>query len=97
MIYLKPNWRNLSYFVSFILITAIFPIVLTFDFSKCEPECQGIECLSCKDWELKFVKLIDSLSPLNLLNLPFLLLELLIFYLISCFMVLIYIPDKMDE
>ena len=89
---LKPSWRNLAYFVSFLLIAALFPIIPILDFSKCEPECQGMECLSCEYSGMKFVNLIDFFFSFNLLNLPFLILELLIFYLISCFFVWIYMP-----
>lgn len=96
MSYFKPHWRNLIYFISFLLIATLFPIVPAFDFSNCEPECQGLECISCQDWELKFVNLADSLSYLNL-NFLILLLELITFYLISCFFVWLYMPDKMDE
>lgn len=92
MSFLKLSWRKLTYFISFILIATLFPIVPTFDFSNCEPECQGTECILCGIWELKFVNLYDSLFPLNLLNLPFLLLELIIFYLISSFFVWLYLP-----
>ena len=92
MNYLKPNWRNSTYFLSFLLIAVLFRIVPNLDFSYCEPICQGIECLSCQYSEVKFVNLIESLSSLNLFNLLIILFVLIIFYLISCFFVSLYMP-----
>lgn len=93
MINLKPNWRNLTYLISFILIAFFYPIVPYLDLSNCEELCQGIECLSCQNLELKFVNLNYSLSSLNLFNLIIILIEFIIFYFISCFFISLYTPN----
>jgi len=92
MNYLKPTWRNLTYFISFILLAFVLPIVPTLVSSNCESICEEIECPPCQDLELKFVDLNNSLSSSNLVNLLLVLFEFIIFYLISCFFVFLYTP-----
>ena len=97
--FLKPEWRKIAIFLILIGSTYFLPLIpMSF---KCPPCPPGAICVPCRPQAFNLMRLPEVLNYIKpveygyMIHYPLLLIELTIFYLLSCLIIWIY--DKLKK